>query len=96
MSIEENRARYEGTGLQRLMEASEHTICPRCYCCDEVTESAPCPYCGGFVDYDDEWDDSDCSECHGEGTIYFRMCIGRCDQDGNHKSASDECVKVRT
>jgi hypothetical protein len=83
MSIAENKARYEGTGLQALMEASDHTVCDRCYCCDSTMESATCWQCGGFPG-DDE-DDYPCSVCHDEGEIFYRECLGRCDDDGKHE-----------
>lgn len=84
MSIEENRARYEGTTLQALMDSAGHTICTRCYCCDSTTESTSCWQCSGFEDEDDEWGDV-CSVCHGEGELFYIECLGRCDENGDHK-----------
>ena len=88
-AIAERKARYENSALRQLMEASGHEICERCYCCDVVTESATCWNCGGFADddCDEGWLDI-CSECGGEGKLFWRACIGRCDKDGNHEQAS--------
>lgn len=79
----ERKAEYEGSALEALMKASGHEICPKCYCCDLVPESAPCWQCGGF-DSDDE-DDYPCSVCQGEGEIYWQACIGRCNENGEHE-----------
>jgi hypothetical protein len=82
MSIEENRQRYEGSGLEALIKSSDHEICERCYCCDSVWESSPCWQCGGF-----EWDDEDdypCSVCGGEGELTYKSCLGNCDEQGDH------------
>ena len=90
MSIESNKARYEGIALQALMEASDHTACARCYCCDSTVESYPCWQCGGFeADWADDTDSGACSVCHGEGEIFVMQCLGRCDDDGNHKEGID-------
>ncbi len=84
-TIEESRAEYENSALKHLMEATDHEICPRCYCCDLVSDSAPCYLCGGFCDdWDDDWDDGYCSECGGEGEIYFKRCLGNCNEQGHH------------
>lgn len=85
-SIAANKARYEGSTLQALMEAADHTICDRCYCCDSTMESYQCWQCGGFEDEDDEWGDL-CSVCHGEGEVFHRECLGRCDDAGVHDHA---------
>lgn len=84
MSVAENKARYEGSSMQLLMEQAGHTVCTRCYCCDSTVESHPCWQCGGFEDEDDEWY-SPCSVCHGEGEIYVTECLGRCDENGKHE-----------
>jgi hypothetical protein len=86
-TIEESRKEYEGSGLQALMEASGHEVCPRCYCCDLVPESAPCPVCGGFCgpEYGDDWDDGYCDYCGDDGEVYFKKCIGNCDEHGHHE-----------
>jgi hypothetical protein len=85
MSTAENRARYEGSALQALMEASDHTICDRCYCCDSTVGSYSCWQCGGFEpDWADETDSGACSVCHGEGEVFHRECLGSCDDDGYH------------
>jgi hypothetical protein len=85
VSTAENKARYEGTALNALVEASGHTICDRCYCCAVVTEPVACWECGGFCnDYDDEWDDGYCASCEGEGEIYVPSCLGRCNENGDH------------
>ena len=88
MSIAENKARYEQSGLKVLMDAAHHTICERCYCCDVIFESATCWSCGGF-DEEEEigWPSEPCPECGGEGRLYWSECIGRCDKDGNHSSS---------
>ena len=83
-TIEESKALYEQSAVRQLMEKSGHEVCTRCYCCDVVPESAPCWSCGGFQDVDDEWDDGYCEVCGGEGEIYFKECIGRCDENGHH------------
>lgn len=87
MSIADNKARYEGSAMQALMKASGHTICERCYCCDATYETYPCWGCGGFPfdeDDDDEWA-TPCTVCGGEGEMSVLECIGRCDDEGNHK-----------
>lgn len=86
MSVAENKARYEGSVMQQLMEGSGHMVCDRCYCCDATTQSATCWQCNGMTEeWQDEWDDGYCSVCQGEGEIYFTECLGRCDEEGNHK-----------
>lgn len=86
MSIAEKKAAYEASGMKVLMDASGHTICDRCYCCDAVAESSPCWQCGGFEpeEEDLEWGDF-CSVCAGEGDLCYTVCVGKCDEDGNHK-----------
>ncbi len=89
MSIEENRQRYEGSGLQALMKASGHEICERCYCCEAVWESSPCWQCGGFADDDDaEWI-TVCSVCGDEGELTYKSCLGNCDEQGNHPKTEE-------
>jgi hypothetical protein len=83
--IEQRRKAYEGSALKQSFEAAGHTICDRCYCCDVGAESAPCYQCGGLEDEDDEIGDI-CSACDGEGELYWTECIGRCDENGNHKA----------
>lgn len=80
MTPEGRKKEYEGSALQALMKASGHEICERCYCCDLVSESATCWQCNGMWEPDDGW----CDVCQGEGEIYFKACIGRCDEQGNH------------
>jgi hypothetical protein len=84
---EMKKARYEGSPLQALMEASGHVICDRCFCCDAVYERVSCWQCGGFADTDFE-DEPECSVCHDEGELSYLMCLGRCDDDGNHAAKS--------
>lgn len=86
-TVAERKARYEESALKQLFDKSGHTICVRCYCCDVVSESAPCWQCGGFADEDDDWDDV-CSVCDGDGEIYWDVCIGNCDENGEHKAKS--------
>jgi hypothetical protein len=83
-TIAERKAKYEQSAMKQLMEATGHEICTRCYCCDVVHESSPCPCCGGFEDDDEEWPDI-CGECGGEGEVYWKGCIGRCDENGEHR-----------
>lgn len=85
-TIEERKAQYEKSALKQLMEASGHEICDRCYCCDAVGDSAVCWQCNGIDEDDDEWPSEPCSECGGEGRIYFKRCISNCDENGNHMS----------
>jgi len=87
MSIAENKARYEGSALQARMEQSDHTVCDRCYCCDAAYESHTCWQCGGYcgVLAEDDDDDGYCSVCQGEGEIHVLECLGRCDENGEHK-----------
>ena len=84
MTPEERKKAYEGSALEQLMKASGHEICERCYCCDLVGESSTCWQCGGFDEDEDGWPGSPCSVCCGEGKIYYKECIGRCDENGNH------------
>jgi len=65
MGIAENKARYEGSAFQAIMERSGHTVCDRCYCCDAAYESHACWQC--------------------EGEIHVLECLGRCDENGDHK-----------
>lgn len=85
----ERKAQYEGSALQQLMDASGHEICPKCYCCDLVDESETCWQCGGFwEEFDDARNDgpySVCDVCDDEGKIYWKACIGRCDENGEHR-----------
>ena len=83
-TVAERKEQYEQSALKHLFEHSGHVICKRCYCCDEISESAPCWQCNGFDDEDDEWMDI-CSVCQGEGEIYFPVCVGGCDDNGEHK-----------
>ena len=64
--------------------------CPRCDCCCRDWED--CWSCGGegyreLYDDDPLWYDPDdtesCHECGGKGG--WLMCIGRCDENGQHK-----------
>lgn len=91
MSIEERKAAYEQSALKQLFDATDHEICPRCYCCSLMSESVPCPLCGGFCgaewDEGDDQDCGDCFECGNEGEIHVKTCIGLCDENGNHASA---------
>ena len=90
MSIEENKARYEGSFMQALMKHAGHHVCERCYCCDSTQESSPCWQCGGMEpDYDDEWDDGWCETCQGEREVYFWSCLGNCDEFGDHEPAAN-------
>lgn len=83
--IEKRKAQYEQSALKQLMDATGHEICERCYCCDSVSDSAVCWQCNGFdEDDDDGWLSAPCSVCGGEGRIYFKECLGRCDENGNH------------
>ena len=94
MTPEERKKAYEGSALQALMDASGHEICKRCYCCDVESENETCWACGGFDDYeDDPWGNDPCSVCGGEGEIFWRECIGRCDEQGNHKVSVFEAEK---
>ena len=88
MTPEEYKRAYRGSALEALMKASGHEICPKCYCCEVVSESAPCWQCGGFddyEDYDDGFPPDVCSVCNGEGKLYWMSCIGRCDEQGKHE-----------
>ena len=85
MSIAENKGRYENSALKALMDASDHQICERCYCCDLMWEHSPCWQCGGFDNEDEDGWDDECSVCGGEGDIDFQVCVGDCDDEGNHK-----------
>jgi hypothetical protein len=70
MSIAEKKAACEASGMKVLMDANDHEICERCYCCDAVWEVTPCWQCGGFEEEDDpEWPYDVCSVCGGEGEI---------------------------
>lgn len=40
--------------------------------------------------YEDEWDDGWCDACDGEGEISVLMCIGRCNENGEHEK-KDVC-----
>lgn len=91
MSIEERKAKYESSALKELIEASGHEICERCYCCDSFWEVENCWACGGFPESDDdEWPEDVCAECGGEGELSFKVCVGGCDKDGNHKKTVDK------
>ena len=85
MTPEERKSAYANSALRVLMESSGHEICERCYCCDVVSESAPCWSCGGLADFEDGdgWPDV-CQDCGGEGYQYWKECIGRCDELGIH------------
>lgn len=87
MSIADNKARYEGTAFQHLMEAAGHTICDRCYCCDATYQPYTCWRCGGCCgDWaEDDDDDGYCSVCESEGEISVLECLGRCDENGCHE-----------
>lgn len=82
----ERKAQYEGSALQALMEATDHEICPKCYCCDYVVEHEPCWACAGMGSFEDDWQFGEeiCSECAGEGELSYKVCIGRCDENGEH------------
>jgi hypothetical protein len=83
-TIAESKAEYEASSLKQLMDANDHKICQRCYCCDSMWQSAPCFQCGGFEDEDDDiW--SVCSACGDEGETFWEECLGRCDDEGHHK-----------
>ena len=87
MTPEERKEAYENSALKVLMESQGHEICPKCYCCDLVSDLVTCWSCGGFpFDEDDEFD-TGCEECEGEGRIPIKTCIGRCDENGNHAQA---------
>jgi len=73
---DERKAAYEKSTLKQLMESQGHEICTRCYCCDLVTEFVSCSDCGGF---------GDCAECEDEGDVRVKVCIGRCNENGNHE-----------
>lgn len=67
-------------------EACGHEICPRCRCCDLVSER--CTECDGDGGYEEEdgingdyW--VRCDWCDGRGSRSF--CLGPCDDDGNHE-----------
>jgi len=88
MTPEERKAAYENSALRVLMESTGHEICPRCYCCDLVSETETCWQCGGFEDEGDwDWPPDVCSVCNGEGELSYKVCIGGCDENGNHKLA---------
>ena len=80
---EERKAAYEQSALKQLMELSGHEICTNCYCCDLISERVICWACGGLPDEEDE--DGGCSECDGNEELTVKNCIGRCDDNGNHK-----------
>lgn len=95
MSIEEKKAAYEKSAIRQLLEAPGHHVCERCYCCDAMSESTPCWQCGGFEPdwQDDDWDDI-CSVCLGEGELFYMVCCGNCDENGNHvETKCDVCGK---
>ena len=87
-TLAERKAQYEQSALRHLFESAGHTICKRCYCCDEETGCVTCWSCGGFTDEMDDWDGFPpdiCSECGGEGELWIPYCVGGCDKDGNHE-----------
>ncbi len=67
-------------------------ICPRCQCCELITEE--CEQCNDGLDGHDCDEDScccafpednlTCQFCNGRG--YFTVCVGSCDKDGKHRS----------
>lgn len=83
-TTKERKSAYEQSSLKVLMDSQGHEICPDCYCCELVSESATCPDCCGLEDEetDEGWDV--CSTCDGEGEIFWSECIGKCDENGNH------------
>ena len=86
MSIADNKARYEASALKVLIESTNHHICELCYCCDCSSESTTCWSCNGMTEWDgDDWDDGWCDVCEGEGEVYYWSCLGRCDENGEHK-----------
>jgi len=83
-------------------------LCPRCECCELVTEE--CEQCEeGYSGHDcgedccccaDPEDNLVCEFCRGRG--YFEVCLGRCDSEGKHKplaaflAATDSIPPSRT
>jgi len=65
-------------------------LCARCGCCEMVTEE--CEQCDEGLDGHDCGEDCCCCEdpepnlpcqfCSGRG--YFMVCLGRCDEHGQH------------
>ena len=91
MGIAENKARYEQSVVKVLIDANpDHQICDRCYCCDAVWETSPCWQCGGFEPEPDDGFDDTCSVCGGDGELTYRVCIGGCDEEGDHRRAGKE------
>lgn len=78
---------------ENFSDSEEYSICPDCKCCEMVWEK--CWKCGGSCGDDGEelimedslWYDKDdfreCDVCDGKGG--WKMCIGRCDENGKHK-----------
>jgi hypothetical protein len=72
------------------------TLCPRCGCCEMVSEE--CEQCEDGLAGHDCGEDCCCCEfpepnlrcqfCNGRG--YFLMCLGGCDSNGKHVS-KQEC-----
>jgi hypothetical protein len=56
----------------------EEETCPRCGCCSLFDEI--CEDCAGRGSIDDG--KVECASCQGTGTM--KICIGSCDEDGNH------------
>lgn len=88
------------------MNCPAHEICPRCGCCSFVWERCD-TCCGARMNGHDCGEDTcccldpeeneTCEVCDGEGG--WSMCLGRCDENGNHSSAglgdlerTKECV----
>ena len=77
----------------------EPDICPRCKCCELISEE--CGNCeDGYSSHDcgedcccceDPIDNVPCDMCCGRG--YFLVCIGDCDAEGKHRAALAEAGK---
>ena len=88
-TIAEKKAAYEKSGMKDLMELHGHQVCDRCYCCDAFSESTTCWCCNGFPE-EDEYDGfppSICPECGDDGELFYMVCAGNCDENGNHKQS---------
>ncbi len=80
------------TPTELICEAFDRECCPRCRCCEVVTDE--CEMCSGegYVDHDcgedtccclDPDNNVPCGYCHGTGT--WKHCGGFCDESGVHQ-----------
>ena len=75
---------------EKLAEALQLDLCPRCKCCSQ--DWIECWDCGGEGYHDDMWEsdplwyDQDdietCDICDGKGG--WKGCLGNCDNNGKH------------